>query len=197
MPKLAAIGPGRAFEARIISNCCPSSPSLCHCIGDARRFDDPQVGRVESAPSYAAHDGLRTCPASLLISCLRSACSDWTPNSQAVLFSSNRNGTYKIFRQGIDQVVPEVLVEGHSLFSPRVSPNGKEILHLAGYNPQTPAQPVSAMAVFLAGGPSRVVLQMPVIETFQCSRNPSKLCLFATTERVFSFDPEDGNAAAL
>jgi hypothetical protein len=64
----------------------------------------------------------------------------WTPDSQAVMFSSNRDGTYKIFRQGIDQVVPEVLVEGHSLFQPRVSPNGMEIFYLAGYNPQTPAQ---------------------------------------------------------
>jgi len=54
----------------------------------------------------------------------------WTPDSQAVMFSSNRDGTYKIFRQGIDQVVPEVLVEGHSLFQPRVSPNGKEVLYL-------------------------------------------------------------------
>jgi Tol biopolymer transport system component len=117
---------------------------------------------------------------------------DWTPDSQAVLFFSNRNGTYKIFRQGIDQVVPEVLVEGHSLFQPRASPNGREVLYLAGYNPQTPAQPVSVMAVSLAGGPSRVVLQMPFIETFQCLRNPAKLCVLATTERLFSFDPEDG-----
>src|SRR5215471_13956864 len=109
---------------------------------------------------------------------------DWTPDSLAVLLFSNRNGTYKIFRQGIDQVVPEVLVEGHSLFQPRVSPTGKEVLYLAGYNPQTPAQPVSVMAVSLAGGPSRVVLQMPFIETFQCLRNPSKLCLLSTTERV-------------
>jgi DNA-binding winged helix-turn-helix (wHTH) protein/Tol biopolymer transport system component len=122
---------------------------------------------------------------------------DWTPDSQAVLFSSNRNGTSEIFRQGIDQVVPEVLVEGHGLFQPRVSPNGKEILYLAGYNPQTPAQPVSVMAVSLAGGPSRVVLQTPFIDSFQCLRNPSKLCLLTTSERVYSFDPQDGKLQPL
>jgi len=122
---------------------------------------------------------------------------DWTPDSQAVLFFSNRNGTYKIFRQRIDQVVPEVLVERHSLFQPRVSPNGKEILYLTGYNPQTPAQPVSVMAAPLAGGPSRVVLQMPFIETFQCLRNPSKLCVLATPKGLFSFDPEDGKVQPL
>ena len=117
---------------------------------------------------------------------------DWTPDSRAVLFFSNRNGTYKLFRQAIDQAVPEVLVEGHGIFQPRTSPDGTQILYLTGYNPQDPAQPVSVMAVPLGGGPARVVLQMPFIVTFQCLRSPSKLCVLGTDERLFWFDPEDG-----
>ena len=117
---------------------------------------------------------------------------DWTPDSRGVLFSSNRNGTYKIFRQAIDQAVPEVLVEGHGIFQERMSPDGTQILYLTGYNPQDPAQPEKVMAVPLAGGPARVVLQMPFIVTFQCLRSPMKLCVLATAERLFWFDPEDG-----
>ena len=117
---------------------------------------------------------------------------DWTPDSRAVLFSSNRSGTYKIFRQSIDQAVPEVLVEGRGIFYPRTSPDGTQILYLTGYNPGDPAHPVSVMAVPLAGGPARIVLQMPFIATFQCLRSPMKRCVLGTAEQLFWFDPVDG-----
>jgi Tol biopolymer transport system component len=117
---------------------------------------------------------------------------DWTPDSRAVLFISNRHGTYMIFRQATDQAVPEVLVEGHGIFGPRMSPEGTQILYSTGFNPQDPAQPVSVMAVPLGGGPARLVLQMPFIVTFQCLRSPSKKCVLKTEDRLFWFDPEDG-----
>lgn len=117
---------------------------------------------------------------------------DGMPDSRAVLFISNRNGTYKLFRQAIDQAVPEVLVEGRSIFQPRVSPNGTEVLYLAGYNPEDPAKPVSVMAVPVSGGPSRVVLQMSFIGDLMCARSPSKLCLLVNNEQAVSFDPENG-----
>jgi DNA-binding winged helix-turn-helix (wHTH) protein/Tol biopolymer transport system component len=117
---------------------------------------------------------------------------DWTPDSRAVLFFSNRNGTYKVFRQAIDQAVPEVLIEGHGIFQPRTSPDGTQILYLTGYNPEDPAHPVSVMAVPLGGGPARIVLQMPFIATFQCLRSPMKRCVLETAEQLLWFDPEDG-----
>ena len=43
----------------------------------------------------------------------------WTPDSRAVLFCSNRSGTSKLYRQAIDQAVPEVLVEGRGMFLAR------------------------------------------------------------------------------
>src|SRR5262252_8368238 len=118
----------------------------------------------------------------------------WTPDSSAVLFVSNRHGTWKLFRQAIDQVTPEVLVEGRSIFLPRLSPDGKQILYLK--NSGDPAQGASVMQVSLQGGSSRVVLQMPSMSNFQCASNPSNLCLFNTLEgstfRFFSFNPEVG-----
>ena len=120
----------------------------------------------------------------------------WTPDSAAVLFVSNRNGTWKLFRQAIDQVTPEVLLEGRSIFLPRLSPDGKQILYVNLDNPEGPAQPARVMQVPLQGGSSRVVLQMPSMSNMQCARSPSKLCLFHTvsgsTAHFFSFNPENG-----
>ena len=122
--------------------------------------------------------------------------SAWTPDSTAVLFVSNRNGTWKLFRQAIDQVTPEVLVEGRSIFLPRLSPDGKQILYVNFPNREDSTQAASVMQVPLQGGSPRVVLQMPSMSNFQCARSPSKLCLFHTVEgstaRFFSFNPEDG-----
>jgi Tol biopolymer transport system component len=35
----------------------------------------------------------------------------WTPDSRAVLFASNRDENWKLFRQAIDQATPEVVAD--------------------------------------------------------------------------------------
>jgi len=37
---------------------------------------------------------------------------NWTPDSKAILFTSDRNGSYDIFRQALDQRTPEAIVSG-------------------------------------------------------------------------------------
>src|SRR5229473_2320508 len=56
----------------------------------------------------------------------------WTPNSTAVLFYSDRNGTSEIFRQATDQPLAEHLVTAPEQLSeqPRVTPDGSEILYV-------------------------------------------------------------------
>jgi len=104
--------------------------------------------------------------------------------------------TWKLFRQAIDEVTPKVLVEGRSIFLPRLSPDGKQILYVKLPNPEDPAEPASVMRIPLQGGSPRVVLLMPSMSNFQCARSPSKLCLFHTPEgstaHFFSFNAEDG-----
>jgi Tol biopolymer transport system component len=87
----------------------------------------------------------------------------WSPDSSSILFVSNRNGNWKLFRQRIDQVTPEVLVEGRNIFLPRFEPDGTHVLYLSGYDAEHPAQPVSVIEVPLQGGTPRVVLQKPSI----------------------------------
>lgn len=126
----------------------------------------------------------------------RNVATAWTPDSRAVLFCSNRNGTYKLFRQGIDQPMPEVLVEGRGISIPRLNADGTQILYLVGSNSEEPAQMVSVMGVPLEGGSPRLILRKPSIWNIQCARSPAKLCLLSTQEghttRLFSFDPESG-----
>src|SRR5215469_10318963 len=122
----------------------------------------------------------------------------WTPDSNSVLFASNRNGTWKIFKQSLDQATAEPIAEGQSVILPRLSADGSEVLYIEGYRPFNPSGPVSIMRKNMAGGAPQEVLRQNAIYNIQCARIPSKLCLFSTqvagTTTFFSFDPENGKA---
>jgi len=54
----------------------------------------------------------------------------WTPDSKAVIFSSDRNGTFDVFAYALDQSVPEPLVTGReNKFVARLNPEGTELLY--------------------------------------------------------------------
>jgi Tol biopolymer transport system component len=57
----------------------------------------------------------------------------WTLDSKAVLFVSNRNGTWKLFKQNIDETTPELLVEGPGISLPRLSADGTQVLYLSAF----------------------------------------------------------------
>jgi len=123
----------------------------------------------------------------------------WTPDSKSVLFASNRNGAWRIFKQRIDQTTAEELfVEGRSVSGPRLNADGSEVLYLENYRPEdpNPSTQVSIMRKNLAGGAPQEVLTQTAFRNIQCARIPSRLCLFNTQEasitRFFSFDPEHG-----
>jgi Tol biopolymer transport system component len=123
--------------------------------------------------------------------------SAWTPDSRAVLFASNRQGDWKLFRQAIDRATPEVVAEGSGgFFIPRLNPEGTEILYMTRYDSGDPEHLGDVMSVPLLGGTRRVVLQRVPIGNLQCARLPSRLCLLSATsgsiEKFLSFDPEGG-----
>ena len=125
----------------------------------------------------------------------------WTPDSKSVLFVSNRSGTWKLFKQAIDETTAEVLVEGRSLFLPRLSPDGSQILYMAYAKPDSPSRAIDLMRVPLAGGAPQLVLQATGITNHQCASLPSQLCLVskqAGTENIFhSFSAERGEGQVL
>jgi DNA-binding winged helix-turn-helix (wHTH) protein/Tol biopolymer transport system component len=106
----------------------------------------------------------------------------WTADSKAVLFVSNRNGTWKLFKQAIDETTPEELVEGRSLSLPRLSADGSQVLYFSSPNPDDVSFPVSLMSKPLAGGPPRVVIEGKGIWNEQCAMAPATLCIFSQNE---------------
>ena len=126
-----------------------------------------------------------------------SAPTSWTPDSAAVLFYSNRNGAWQIFKQAIDQPLAENLVAApEQLTDPRLTPDGSEILYIASPDPAGPETPSSIMAIPVQGGAPRLVLKDVAIFTVRCARLPSTICLYSTsrgnTRETLPFDVKSG-----
>ena len=126
--------------------------------------------------------------------------SSWTRDSKAVLFTSDRNGIREIFKQAIDQPVPESLMtNAEHLSQPRVTPDGSEILYISTPRPADPEAPSSIFAIPVDGGPPRLVLKDVGIWNVQCARMPSTICLYSTakgkTSQTFRFDVRSGKTA--
>jgi Tol biopolymer transport system component/DNA-binding winged helix-turn-helix (wHTH) protein len=123
---------------------------------------------------------------------------DWTPDSKSVIFISDRTGVFRVYRQAIDQTVPELLVGGtHPTLTARLSPDGTQLLYLIYPSWTDPISTTSLMRMPLAGGAPQPVLQGNVISNQQCARAPATECLYSIEKddkfTLFSFDPLKGN----
>jgi len=122
----------------------------------------------------------------------------WTPDSTSVIFVSDRNGTFDIFKQRLDDSEPEVLVRGQENKSvARLTPDGKSVLYLVVPTSATPTpDQTRLMRASLAGGPPQTVLEAAGLGNHQCARSPATTCIFSVigpgSERFFRFDPEKG-----
>ena len=134
---------------------------------------------------------------------------EWTPDGKAVLYVSNRDGGFHIFRQDIDGSTPELLVGApYSTNILRLNPEGTEIfftnelteaegkkragqgqneeIKTAGQNPTDPeighefrSRMMRMMRVPISGGTPQVLFEEPGINNFQCARAPAQACLFS------------------
>jgi Tol biopolymer transport system component/DNA-binding winged helix-turn-helix (wHTH) protein len=126
----------------------------------------------------------------------------WTPDSKAVLFSSDRDGAYHIYKQAIDQSVPERLALGdEQAMAPRLTPDGASVLYVIW--PKVGEIPAAGglMRVPLAGGPPQAVVKQDAIGNVQCTRLPSALCIYDVRKMdqmsFFKFDPASGKSEEL
>jgi len=87
----------------------------------------------------------------------------WSADSKTVLFYSDRNGSFDIYKQNVNEKNAQTVVSGpEEKWAPRMSPDGKWILYMQW--PKVVKGPAPAagtmMRVPLAGGPSEVVMDI-------------------------------------
>jgi Tol biopolymer transport system component/DNA-binding winged helix-turn-helix (wHTH) protein len=121
----------------------------------------------------------------------------WTPDSKAVLFWSDRNGSPEMFKQATDRPLAESLMVGAGQLSAfRVTPDGSEVLYISTPKSASPETPSSIFAIPTDGGTPRLVLKDVRIWNMQCARLPSRLCLYSVTkgntEETYRFDVKSG-----
>jgi Tol biopolymer transport system component len=104
----------------------------------------------------------------------------WTPDSQAVVFESQRNGRYNVFEQRLDRSGAEPLVaDGQSTSRGRFSPKGDWFFYIAG--DKTSDWRLMRMAA--SGGPSELVLEGQDLENYYCSDASANLCVVGEREQ--------------
>ncbi len=122
---------------------------------------------------------------------------DWTPDNKTVIFTSDRTGTLSIYKQAIDQAVPDLLVRNtHPLVESRLSPDGTQLLYVEYPNWGETNLTSSLMRVPLAGGAPERILVAKWISNHQCARVPATVCLYSVIDHrsliFFTFDPFEG-----
>jgi eukaryotic-like serine/threonine-protein kinase len=131
--------------------------------------------------------------------------SAWTADGKAVLFDSNHNGKWGIFKQEIGKDTAEALVTGpEDTFYPRLSPDGAWILYQA--IPKRPSIERRLMRASLNGGVPEPVLQMRnvgSVSSYSCARAPASRCVISEESQdakqlvVTAFDPLRGGGKVL
>src|SRR5882724_4429696 len=139
---------------------------------------------------FSAKTGKASTPRRLTLDEANDIPFDWTPDSKAVIFISDRTGKRNIFRQRIDETSAEMLMSGTDEKALcRLSPGGTQVL----YETSTPEKVAAkksqrVMRAPLDGGASQVVVAAPGITNLMCSRAPASLCVLSqlsSTELLF------------
>jgi DNA-binding winged helix-turn-helix (wHTH) protein/Tol biopolymer transport system component len=159
--------------------------------GDVYLGDLEQNGKALTAPRRLTLDDRDDEP------------SDWTPDGKSVLFHSNRNGSYDIFRQSLDDTTAQALVESkRDKTMARMSPDGKWLLY---YDPPASNdnwnQLVRITRTPFEGGPAETVMEEKGLYVFHCTRLSADRCIVGVLHPkemiVYALDPLQGKGAEL
>jgi serine/threonine protein kinase len=124
----------------------------------------------------------------------------WMPDSKAVLFNSDRNGTWGIFKQRISEDDAELVTTGgKEARFPRVSADGAWIIYVV----IPVSRDIALMRVPISGGVPQLVLQTTKGMNHDCARAPAGLCVVLEESQngkhatVTAFDPLKGRGKTL
>src|SRR5262252_6501260 len=148
--------------------------------------DSKRVAYVKGVPQpdvYIArleNSGAITEPRRLTLDDRQDLPYDWTTDNRSVIFISDRTGSFSIYKQSIDQTMPDLLMSANQqLMGPRLSPDGTHLLYLLNPSWGDPNFEVPLMSMPLAGGPSRQIAKAKWITNLQCARSPATACIYS------------------
>ncbi|HEY6267436.1 MAG TPA: winged helix-turn-helix domain-containing protein [Candidatus Acidoferrum sp.] len=126
----------------------------------------------------------------------------WTPDGKSVIFTSDRDGVFHLFKQAADQPAPDLLVGGEqSVILARLNAESSAILYALNAEPSDAERRIRMMRLPLAGGTPQFVLQDAGINNFQCARAPARVCVLSefTGNRLefFTFNETTGEKKPL
>ena len=106
----------------------------------------------------------------------------WTPDSRAVVFQSDRNGTKDILVQGVDQRDAQDLVLGAGdQRSPHLTPDGKSFLYWESGGDASGSNRLRLLRIPVGGGPTELVLEVQDWAAIDCATTPDGPCLLLET----------------
>ncbi len=139
----------------------------------------------------------------------------WMRDSRSLLFLSNRNGTWELFKQGLEDSVPEMIVSSAAGKLDDVgglSPDGLWILYWqsARRDGTAPSASTRLMRQPIAGGPSEVIFDSlrkfeeyweSLYHSVSCPSASGNACVLSVLEgkslRFYSLDPARGKGDLL
>jgi eukaryotic-like serine/threonine-protein kinase len=102
----------------------------------------------------------------------------WTPDSKAVILTSDRNGPYALFTQAVDQETAQPLAAGSpGAIRSVMSPDSTRVIYETPRKPDGAASSILLMQVPVGGGPSQLVLEGHNVTDFKCAVAPATLCV--------------------
>lgn len=126
----------------------------------------------------------------------------WTADSRAVIFESNRNGSFDLFKQSINQHTPEVIVATPATeMLPQLAPDGRTVLYAIRSDSAKP-EVYKLMRIPVEGGNPEPVPIGGSLDEFRCALETGKRCVLRTTARgkyyaYYDLDPLKGKGKEL
>ena len=124
----------------------------------------------------------------------------WTADSKAVIFKSDREGRWSVFKQGLDDDTAEPIATEAKYewgASATVSSNGAWLLYVTG------SAMDRLMRVSITGGSPELVMSARIYGKIACARPPANFCAVAEANEdrkqlIFTaFDPQKGRGSEL
>jgi serine/threonine protein kinase/Tol biopolymer transport system component len=106
----------------------------------------------------------------------------WTPDSREVFFTSDRGGTYGIYRQAFDAGVPQNINASLSMDVgvARLSPDASWILFNAAPHKAAREAPSQVYRLAVGGGAAQLLFQSKNIENLSCSGRVANRCVYGS-----------------